>query len=209
MIVSKQDGDIKEIQIPYVDKKSTLIIARDANGKIINDRNIYNRQLIPFRDSWILVEPSADTIYSYSPDQTMKPFMIRTPSIQSMNPEVFLFPGVLTDRYYFMQTVKRVYDFATDTGMPRTDLVYDKQENAIFECAVYNDDFIDKKPMSLVYEIPMFTLVNREIAFMKRLEASELIEAYEKGKLKGKLKDIAAGLDEESNAVIMLAKYKK
>jgi hypothetical protein len=44
---------------------------------------------------------------------------------------------------------------------------------------------------------------------MKKLEADELIEAYEKGQLKGKLKEIAAGLDEDSNPVIMLAKYKK
>ncbi len=37
----------------------------------------------------------------------------------------------------------------------------------------------------------------------------DLVEACEKGQLKGKLKDIAAGLDEEANPVIMLAKYKK
>jgi hypothetical protein len=39
--------------------------------------------------------------------------------------------------------------------------------------------------------------------------AYELVEAYEKGGLKGKLKEIAAELNEESNPVIMLAKYKK
>jgi hypothetical protein len=62
--------------------------------------------------------------------------------------------------------------------------------------------------MSLVYEYPMFTFTNSEIAFIKRLEAGDLIEAYKEGKLNGKLKEIAAELDEESNAVIMLAKYK-
>lgn len=33
--------------------------------------------------------------------------------------------------------------------------------------------------------------------------------ACREGKLKGKLKEIASHLDEESNPVIMLAKYKK
>jgi hypothetical protein len=126
-----------------------------------------------------------------------------------MEPEVFLFPGVLTDRYYFMQTIKKEFNFATNTGLPRTDLMYDKQEKAIFECAVYNGDFTDKKPMSLVYEYPMFTFANSEIAFIKRLEAGDLIDAYKEGKLNGKLKEIAAGLDEDSNAVIMLAKYRE
>ena len=58
--------------------------------------------------------------------------------------------------------------------------------------------------------ITEITIVNNdEIAFMEKIEAFELVEAYEKGQLKGKLKDIAAELDEESNPVIMLAKYKK
>jgi hypothetical protein len=210
LIISKQDGGVKEIPIPYKEKKSTTVLQRDVSGRIINDRTIYNRELIPYRDSWILAEVSADTIYNYSLDHTMKPFIVRIPSVQSMNPEIFLFPGILTDRYYFMQTVKKAYDFVADTGFPRIDLVYDRQENAIYECIVYNDDFTDKKPMSLVYEIPMFSIINsNEIAFMKRLEAPDLVEAYKEGNLKGRLAEIAAGLDEESNPVIMLAKYKK
>ena len=209
LIVSKQDGSIKEISIPYKEKKSPLIVLRNANGKIVNDRSIFNRELIPFQDSWILAELSADTIYRYSQDRKLTPFIVRTPSAQTMTPEVFLFPGVLTDRYYFMQVVKKEYDFKADNGFPRTDLVYDRQEKAIFECTVYNEDFANK-PMSLVYEIPMFTMISKnEIAFMKRLEAYELVEAYGKGLLKDKLKEIAATLNEDSNAVIMLAKYKK
>jgi hypothetical protein len=209
LIISKQDGDIKEIPIPYNEKISSILMGTDVNGRI-TDRGIRNRELIPYGDNWILTELSADTIYIYSQEHTMKPFMVRTPSVQSMEPEVFLFPGVLTDRYYFMQTVKKEYNFVADDGFPSTDLVYDRQENSIFECIVYNNDFTTPKPMSLVYEVPMFTPVNnKEVAFMKRLEAHELVEAYEKGQLKGRLKEIAAALDEESNAVIMLAKYKQ
>ncbi|GEM_PF-4940917 len=42
----------------------------------------------------------------------------------------------------------------------------------------------------------------------KILEAEYLIDAYKKGELKNKLKEIASTLDEESNPVIMLVKYK-
>lgn len=35
-----------------------------------------------------------------------------------------------------------------------------------------------------------------------------LVEAYEDGKLQGPLKEIAADLEEESNPVIMIARYK-
>jgi len=208
-LISKQDGSIQEIPIPYKEKKSMIVVGKDANGKTIGDRHIRNRELIPYRDNWILTESSADTIYSYSTEQYMKPFIVRIPSVQSMNPEIFLLPGVLTERYYFMQTIKKEFDFVSNTGLPRTELIYDKQENTIFESAVYNDDIANKIPISLVWEYPMFAFGNKEIAFTKRLEAYDLIEAYEKGQLKGKLKEIAANLNEESNAVIMLAKYKK
>ena len=41
------------------------------------------------------------------------------------------------------------------------------------------------------------------------MKRSDLIEANENGELKGKLKEIASTLDEESNPVLMLARYKK
>ena len=53
------------------------------------------------------------------------------------------------------------------------------------------------------------TFGNDEIALVQKLEAYELVEAYQKGKLKGKLKEIAAGLEEDSNPVLILIKYKK
>ena len=40
-------------------------------------------------------------------------------------------------------------------------------------------------------------------------EAPDLVDAYKNGNLKGKLKEIAASLDEESNPVLMIAKYKQ
>jgi len=51
--------------------------------------------------------------------------------------------------------------------------------------------------------------VNQKIAASQVLESYQLVEAYEKGELKGRLKDIAAELDAEDNPVIMLVKHKK
>ena len=48
-----------------------------------------------------------------------------------------------------------------------------------------------------------------EIAFATRLEAPDLVEALNDGKLRGPLKEIASRLDEEDNPVILIAKYKK
>ena len=168
--------------------------------------------ITPYRDRWILTEPSSDTIYSYSSDHNMMPFIVRTPPVQSMELETFLFTGVITDRYYFLQTVKKEFDETEPwSRLLETELVYDRQAKRTFKCVVYNSDFTNKRPVKgLVNEIHTLTIINDdEICFIERIEAHELVEAYEKGELKGELKDIAAKLDEESNAVLMFAKYKK
>ena len=54
-----------------------------------------------------------------------------------------------------------------------------------------------------------YVLYNDEIAFTWRINTPELVEAYQEGHLKGKLKEIAAGMHEEDNPVIMVAKYKR
>jgi hypothetical protein len=205
-IISKQDGSIaKEIQIPFEKKKSTSVFRRDEANRVngsVRPSNYY--PIIPYLDHWILVEPSSDTVYRYFPDYTMTPLIMRTPSVQSMNPEVFLFPGILTNHYYFMETVKKEVNFKTLDGFPSTDLVYDRQEKVIFEYVVYNDDYSGKKEV-FMKSIP----INGEITTWQPLEASKLVESYKKGELKGKLKEIAAKLDEEDNPVIMLIKHKK
>lgn len=124
--------------------------------------------------------------------------------MQTMNPEVFLFLSILTDRYYFMETVKKEYDFGRDEGFPTKELLYDKEEKAIYEYTVYNADYSDKRTVNMK-TLPM----DNEIASWQSIEASQLVEDYEKGKLKGRLKEIAASLDEESNPVIMLIKHKQ
>ncbi|MDL2265484.1 6-bladed beta-propeller [Parabacteroides sp. OttesenSCG-928-G07] len=209
-IISKQDGSlIKEIEIPF-EKKVFQVVFPPTSGGVYGI--IYNSGLVPYHDSWILTEPSADTIYSYTADHKMKPFIVRTPSVQSMNPETFLFPGVLTDRYYFMQTVKKEIDETEPrSNLLETELVYDRQEKKTFEYIIYNDDFTSKRPINnLVDDIFILTVINNdEIAFAEKIEAYDLVEAYKNGQLSGRLKEIAANLDEEDNPVIMLAKHKK
>jgi len=160
--------------------------------------------IIPYRGNWIFSEPSSDTVFIYLPDHNMMPFIVRTPSIQSMNPEVFLFPAILTDRYYFMESAKKGFDIETFRGFPSTSLVYDKHEKAIFEYVVYNDDFTIKTPVNMAQ-----STVSNEIAFWQKLEADDLFDAHKNGHLKGTLREIAAGLKEEDNPVIMLVKYKR
>lgn len=205
VLLSKEDGSIaRKITIPF--KEAKLLMQKKKEGEMTYSVSPgpYS-EMIPHNGNLLLIEVSSDTVYSLSPDYNLRPFLVRTPPIQSMNPEVFLLLRMMSDRYYFMETVKNVFDFSNNSGFPRTFFMYDKQDKNYYEYTVYNGDYSTPK------EIYMNSLrhVDQDIESWQSLEAYKLLEAYEKGELKGNLKEVAATLDEESNPVIMLIKHKK
>ncbi|MDR1224935.1 MAG: 6-bladed beta-propeller [Tannerella sp.] len=200
VILSKQDGSVaREIRIPFKTIITPVVKMGEGTASAAVD------QIIPYHGDWVLVETSSDTLYRYMPDGRISPFMVRTPSIQAMDPEVFLSVNILTDRYYFMKTIRNEFNFEKMTGFPITGLMmYDRQEKALFNYTVYNDDYTYKRAVDMVLRP-----VNHEIASVQNLEAHRLMDDCGKGKLKGRLKEIAAGLEEDSNPVLMLIKHKK
>ena len=210
LILSREDGRLLEkIHIPYEEKKSLIIMRRDLNGKLTGNWGIRNTLMPPYQDGWLLIEPSADTIYTYSASRGLMPLIVRTPPVNEMDPEVFLFPTIFTDRYVFMQAVERSFNFGVDKDVPRTNLIYDKTEQTAYEGEVINRDF-EGTPVNLWFAHRVIMEFNDdEIAFATRLEAPDLVEALNDGKLRGPLKEIALRLDEEDNPVILIAKYKK
>ena len=219
VLISKKDGSItNEVKIPFKENISLTLKSTDGtkNTKVGSTHQVttqvtlvgpgYYRTIIPFKGNWMLLETSSDTVYTFLPDYNLRPLLVRTPSIQSMSPKVFFLLSFCSDRYYFMETMKYEYDWNTRTGFPRTSFVYDRQEKAFFECTLYNGDYSIKREIYLNFLKP----VNHEIESWQAIEAYQLVESYKKGELKnGKLKDIAAKLDEEDNPVIMLVKHKK
>lgn len=198
ILISKKTGKItKEIKIST--EKIVTPVITEGEASITPSFNF----IIPYQGNWVFARASSDTIYNYI-NGDMSPIIVRTPSIHSMDSQIFLFPGTITDCYYFMYTQKKEFNLEAMKGFPTTDLVYDKQENAIFKCIVNNDDYSNKQQVSLSLKP-----ISQEIAYCQSLEAPNLIEDNEEGHLKGKLKEVVAQLNEDSNPVIMLAKYKK
>lgn len=206
-LISKQDGNItKEINISFKKKIFLRQQFKDETKDMVYTASPDPyRTIIPYGGNWILSEPSSDTVYAFTFDYSLRPFIVRIPPIQSMDPGMFLTLRLLSKRYYFMETIKNVYDFDTESGFPKTFFLYDKQENKFYKYKIYNGDFIPPKELYMSVTKP----VNNEIESWYPLEADYLVESYKNGKLKGKLKDIAAKLNEESNPVIMLIKHKK
>ena len=205
MFISKQDGKTTSIPLLYDRKISQLVWS--SEGKAMNYPR--NKELFPYLGDWLLMETSSDTIFRIGKGLDLKPFIVRTPSVQEGR-EFLLYPGIYSNRYQFMQKVKMEYDFQTREGFPRTDIAYDKIENKVYEAVVYNGDFLEKMPMKLGVNIFILNIFNNEgVSFTETLYAPDLVKALNDGKLRGPLKDIASKIDEEDNPVILIAKYKR
>ena len=222
VLLSKQNGSItKEIKIPFKKKillehtlkeKGTKNTTTNPRGGSSVTGTVSSQSVTPgpyrtmanFNNNWILIENSSDTIYSFSTNYSLRPFILRTPPIQSMNPGVFLMLSFFSDRYYFMHTVTNVYDWNKREGFPETNLMYDNQGKNFFEYTVYNGNYSTQK------EIHMNRFGgHQENQYWQSFEAYQLVEDYKKGILKGKLKEVVSKLDEDDNRVIMLVKNKK
>jgi len=204
VLISKEDGRITtEMKTPFKERKHLFQApANDPLGGISPAGG--SGSLIPYDGHWILAEFSSDTVYTFLQDYSLHPAIVKTPSIQSMEPGVFFHLRFLTDRYYFMETIINEYDFNSRSGFPRTFFMYDRQEKAFSGYTVYNGDYSTKQEVHMY----LFRRSTHEIAWYF-FESYQLVESYKKGELKGKLKEIAAKLDKEDNRVIMLVKHKK
>lgn len=197
-IISKQDGSIiRNISIPFEMYKAP-VVQEEAGFAMTSVCPI-----IKYDESWLLVETSSDTVYNYTPmENKLIPFLIKTPTI---NPEIFLTMGTLTERFYFIKTVKNEFDFSTGRGFSTSDFMYDRQENAVFNASVINADYVNKQKVDMTSH----PVNSSDIAAFQNLEANQLVKSYEKDELRGELKEIAAELRSESNPVIMVMKYKE
>ena len=207
VLISKLDGSItKNIDIPVKVLKLLMKLHFDEANNRVNGMapDPYNT-ILSFNGGKILLDVFSDTIYTFMPNKTLRPFIVRTPSVKSMDPEVVLILRLLSDRYYFMETVKNEFNFESNTGFSKTYLMYDNQERSLFRYTVYNGDFTIKKEMYMSLLRP----ANDNNESWQRLDAPQLVEAFQVGALKGRLKEIASALNEESNPVIMLIKPKK
>lgn len=200
LLISKQDGSLtKEIRFP-IDQVETPIF---THGKLTSTPFFY--LTAPYGERWALTVTSSDTIYSFDADGNASPLIVRSPSIHGMDPQVFLYPTILTDRYYFLRAQKKEFDLETMKGFPTQMLLYDTQEKKLVEYTLINADMEDGPSINFYSIRPL----GCDALGALTLQAPDLVEAREAGKLKGELQNITERLDEESNPVIVLLEEKR
>ncbi len=198
-LISKLDGSVQGIEIPIEKRTTTVMSSYDEKTKLTYSWVDTPNSIQKYKDQVTLFDPSADTLYWLTKENELVPYMVRTPSIHSMDVERFLYPELLTEQYHFMKI------YTKDNDVDDVDLVYDKEEKMMYNYQMANRDFVNPRDEHIRGET-----INEELAGYEILYADFLYEAYADNNIKeGKLKEIASRLKEDDNVVIMLLKHKK
>lgn len=200
MFVSKKDGHVSKTLRTSSGKTIEMKIRKEDGFIVIVCFKFYGRAL----DGYMLTDISSDSTFILVPNNELKLFSIRKPSVHKMEVPVVFIPCLETSNYYFASTVKKEYDFANNIGYPYEYLMYDKKENKIYTPKLYNSDYTNKE----YFDIDEYFTILAPGQFLIGLRADKLIEDYQNNKLKGNLKEIASKLKEDDNPVLMLMKFK-
>jgi len=205
VLLSDEDlSVIKHIPVPFAERK-IMRLQLGGMTTIMSPSPVYKTE-----NGFILSEFSTDTVYRLNPeDDALTPVMVRTPAVAGMEIPVNLIVGMETGTYFFIQTAKLEADSENwDNSFPKTYLIYDKKSGEIYSQKFTDANYGGQKSYTIS---PPNT--NNAHGYPPRtavfgLQAIQLIDDYEAGNLSGKLKEVAAGLKEDDNPVIMIVTFR-
>lgn len=198
--VSRLTGEhLGDIKLGVADSTTTLHFRKN--------NMIFNTIVSHFtkdKEGYIITSFSSDTTYLLTSNLQLKPIRVRIPPVSSQDVPVFLLPVKNTPRYYFMSTIKKEDSFPVKAYM------MDKKTNQIYYLKDYfkNKDYIGLKVHLDMFGPSVLADLPNNVC-VQSLNITKLCEAYEEGKLSGKLKDIAANLKEDDNPVLMIIKFRE
>ncbi len=209
LLISKEDGAIKELDLTVKDRVSDKVITYYKEGNELSPVGTRGLSVNPFLkagNNIIISDFALDTVYNYRDDKLTPIFT--WDRINVKEDKTYL-GGVYacSDDYYFLTTVEKPEDeIINDEGGEHVPEEYnylyiDRSNNEVYSCLLELPD------------IKGFKLTNSSNRLMDGViyvvfDAFELIEMNERGELSGKLKELADNLDEEGNPVLVVIKFK-
>ena len=205
ILLSKKDGSIVsdlDVNLPVRYHTSVTVEVSDGVRSPLTIDPLNNRR---FGTDFVIANISSDTIYKFTQNRELTPWLVRRPSVHSSEPRRVWTPLLTTDRFMIFQIT--TLDFIAAErgrgGAPGFTLMYEFETGQISNVSFVNDDFPTR-----AWQIYAFALYTSRNTTASLLSASRLRMSYEENLLKGELKELAATIDEEDNPVLMIVKFR-
>lgn len=198
-LMSKQDGTFKPLDLEVAEMKDGRLYIPYKAGNQSRARLVGFKRSPVIRNGcdFYISDFASDTIYTFN-HRVLKPFIVCKPSLQRLEKPRFFEISAKTARYTFLYLSEMNKEAVTFT---RNCIGIDHKTGEIFEPDFQGSDFVENIDNFFCNLLPESSIVP--------IPALLLTDLYQKGKLTGKLKEIALGLKEDSNPVLMLIKFRK
>lgn len=196
-LISKTDGAVLEyIQLP---NKNIDLSYKNLGGDFIGQISYGRVRKSP--KGLFLYNPEADTVFLYSKDKSLTPYMHKKPSLSNYNPMTVMDICIDVGKFQFMT----VYPYLKAGGSPSPKYyMRDKETGEIFRQKITLTDYQGKD-----FYINPHLSSYYENKYHFELDFIELEEAYNDNKLSGKLKELIASLlkIEDANNVFVFIDF--
>ena len=203
-LISKQTGKATPVPLWVENRKNNSFSVRVGKDSIYSTAIGFGSQLINSPRGIVISDYALDTVYRYA-NHTLEPLFVR----HADNDHQGLLSGLLlTNDDFSLIGIAEAYiqNNKIDTSETRL-LLYDHHGGQVNEINLTNSDIPAHVKVAAYsvdnsqYPSDVLTAIN--------YSADYLLEQYREGGLSGKLKEIAAGLSEEDNPVLVLVKFKE
>lgn len=198
-LMSKQNGTFKPLDLEVAEMKDgrLYIPYKVGNQNRARLAGFKRSPIIRNGVDFYISDFASDTIYTFN-HLVLKPFIVCKSSLQRLEKPRFFEISAKTTRYTFLYLSGMNKEAVTFT---RSCIGIDHKTGEIFEPDFQGSDFVRDINNFFCNLLPECSIVP--------IPALLLTDFYQKGKLTGKLKEIASGLKEDSNPVLMLIKFRK
>ena len=208
-LISKKNGNLINLPL-FIEDRIDFCVNREvvtfSGGAYSNNTYFKIDQLNNNGTDMIIGDFALDTIYCYR-DYKLTPIALKIPPVKSKNPRRIVAVEFVSDYFIRFRIIDMVYipDAPQKPFDESPELVWDKRGKRFRHWKVYDYNYSTKIkpdfPRARWSDLPR----NYGVSSYR---AEKLIEQYEKGELKGKLKEVASKLKEDDNRVVILCKYK-
>lgn len=160
------------------------------------------------QDPFLLKDQSSDTIYSLSGDKILRPMVVQTPSIQSLDPHLILYPTFQVGNVLRMSYAKMVLEGSGSFPFP-TNLIYSYPEKKLYK---YGESSFGSTSNTGFSGIAHATRKNvflfPKIETQSNPKKVDVLNAPEKEK-ESQLKQLLSQRQDDDNPIVMVVAFKE
>jgi len=198
-LVSKADGQVLDYIPMNISQKDLSFKTPDGMPALLPLMN-----MVKHTEGFLLCNPETDTVFLYNKNKEFIPIICKIPLIDKSEPKIIINNCMDIDQYQFIEVQIVGWEYGNRKGNKH--YIRDKKTGEVFQQKIVLPEY-KGKTITISPDYSNFFYENGTIF---SLDLYDLKQAYKDNRLRGKLKELVATLNENrDNDVFMLVDFKK